>query len=124
MAIAVSAITTLLTPWLIRVSPAIAAWIDRKLPRSLQTFAALYASWLEQLSRSGGTNSDLHEVRRAIRWLIVDAVVVAAIVIGASVEMDRIAPSGTSPLADFPERNTQLAIVAGRRFSPRHFGLA
>src|SRR6266550_2251939 len=42
VAVAVSALTTLLTPWMIRASEPIAAWVDRKLPRPLQTFAALY----------------------------------------------------------------------------------
>src|SRR3989441_374423 len=49
VAVAVSALTTLLTPWMIRASEPIAAWVDRKLPRPLQTFAALYGSWLEEL---------------------------------------------------------------------------
>jgi len=97
IAVAVSSITTLLTPWLIRAAEPTAAWVDTKLPRSLQTFAALYASWLEQL-RARRADSQPGRFRRAIRWLIVDAVVVAAIVIGASVEMDRVVMLATSRL--------------------------
>ena len=111
IAVAVSAITTLLTPWLIRAAEPVAAWVDRKLPRRLQTFAALYASWLEQLgTRSSDTQTG--RFRRAIRWLIADAVVVAAIVIGASVEMDRIAAFAESRL-NLSERATRLLVVAG-----------
>jgi CPA2 family monovalent cation:H+ antiporter-2 len=86
IAVAVSALTTLLTPWLIRVAEPAAAFVDRKLPRALQTFVALYGSWVEQL-RSGSHQDGSAQIRRLIRWLLVDAVVVAGIVIGASMEM-------------------------------------
>jgi CPA2 family monovalent cation:H+ antiporter-2 len=111
MAVAVSAITTLLTPWLIQAAPTAAAWIDRKLPRSLQTFAALYASWIEQLgnrSAGGGTA----RVRAAVRWLIVDAIVVAAIVIGTAVEMSRMVALARSHLG-VTDRALELMIAAG-----------
>jgi CPA2 family monovalent cation:H+ antiporter-2 len=111
MAVAVSAITTLLTPWLIRISPATAAWIDRKLPRSLQTFGALYASWLEKLITAPADEQRLR-IRGAIRWLIVDAVVVAAIVIGASVEMDLVAKSLTNRF-DVSASVARVIVVAG-----------
>jgi CPA2 family monovalent cation:H+ antiporter-2 len=111
VAVAVSGITTLLTPWLIRAAGPVAAWVDRKLPRRLQTFAALYASWLEQL-RTRSPSAQTARFRRAIRWIIADAVVVAAIVIGASVEMDRIAAFAESRLS-LSERATRLLVVAG-----------
>jgi CPA2 family monovalent cation:H+ antiporter-2 len=111
IAVAVSGITTLLTPWLIRAAGPAAAWVDRKLPRRLQTFAALYASWLEQL-RTRSTDTQPARFRRAIRWIVADAVVVAAIVIGASVEMDRIAAFAESRL-NLSERATRLLVVAG-----------
>ncbi|MCI0334470.1 MAG: cation:proton antiporter [Planctomycetes bacterium] len=110
-AVAVSGITTLLTPWLIRVAQPTAAWVDRKLPRSLQTFAALYASWMEQL-RSRPADNQSGRFRRAIRWIIVDAVIVVAVVIGASVEMDRIVALAQSRL-NLSERTTRLLVVAG-----------
>ncbi|MEX2306171.1 MAG: cation:proton antiporter [Pirellulales bacterium] len=111
IAVAVSGITTLLTPWLIRAAGPVAAGVDRKLPRRLQTFAALYASWLEQLG-TRSTDTETGRFRRAIRWLIVDAVVVAAIVIGASVEMDRIVSLAESRL-NLSERATRLLVIAG-----------
>ncbi len=111
IAVAVSGITTLLTPWLIRAAGPTAAWVDRKLPRPLQTFAALYASWFEQL-RSRPGDGQTGRFRRAIRWLVVDAIVVAAIVIGASVEMDRITAFSQSRL-NLSENATRLLVVAG-----------
>jgi monovalent cation:H+ antiporter-2, CPA2 family len=111
IAVAVSGITTLLTPWLIRAAPATAAWVDKKSPRALQTFGALYSSWLEQL-RSGSADGQTNRIRRSVRWLIVDAILVAAIIIGASIEMERIADFVEDNLR-VPERWTRVAVIAG-----------
>ena len=80
--IAVSAITTLTTPWLIRFAGPVAAWIDRKLPRSIQTFAVLYGTWVEGIGSRPGARVPL---RRAARALAVDAGVIAALGIAVSV---------------------------------------
>jgi CPA2 family monovalent cation:H+ antiporter-2 len=111
IAVAVSGITTLLTPWLIRAAQPTAAWVDKKSPRALQTFGALYSSWLEQL-RSGSADGQTNRIRRSIRWLVVDAVLVAAIIIGASMEMDRIADFVDDNL-DVREKWTRVAVIAG-----------
>jgi CPA2 family monovalent cation:H+ antiporter-2 len=83
VAVAVSAITTLATPWLIGSSDGIAAWVDRKLPRPLQTYATLYASWLDDLRRAPARRSRGGLLRSLLRWLALDAVLVAAVVIAA-----------------------------------------
>ena len=49
VAVAVSAITTLTTPWLIRAAEPTADLVDRKLPHPLQTFTTLYGAWLERV---------------------------------------------------------------------------
>src|SRR5207249_5972813 len=87
VAVAVSALTTLLTPWMIRASEPIAAWVDRKLPRPLQTFAALYGSWLEVLrSRRPGATA-MTGLRRMLRLLVLDAALIAAIIMVTSASM-------------------------------------
>jgi CPA2 family monovalent cation:H+ antiporter-2 len=111
IAVAVSGLTTLLTPLLIRAAQPTAAWVDKKSPRALQTFGALYSSWLEQL-RTRSEDGQTNRFRRSIRWLIVDAVLVAAIIIGASVEMERIADFVEDQL-DIPEKWTRVAVIAG-----------
>src|SRR5688572_26308208 len=55
VAIAVSAITTLLTPWLIRAAGPAAMFVDRKLPRPLQTSLSLYASWVDRIRNAPET---------------------------------------------------------------------
>lgn len=123
VAVAVSGLTTLLTPWLIRAAPPTAAWVDRKLPRSLQTFASLYASWMEQI-RKRPAESEVGRFRRAVRWIIVDAVIVVVIIIGASVEMERIKEFAQSRL-DISEQATRLLVIAGAALisAPFWFGL-
>jgi len=83
VAVAVSAITTLATPWLIGASGPIAAWIDSKLPKPLQTYATLYASWLDELRRAPARRTRGTLLRGQLRWLVLDAVLTAAVFIAA-----------------------------------------
>ena len=87
VAVAVSALTTLLTPWMIRASEPIAAWVDRKLPRPLQTFAALYGSWLEELRSRRPAATAMTGLRRLLRLLVLDAALIAAIIMVTSAAM-------------------------------------
>lgn len=57
VAVTVSAVTTLTTPWLIRSAGPAAMWVDRKLPRPLQTTAALYGSWIERMQSAPPSGS-------------------------------------------------------------------
>lgn len=82
VAVSVSAITTLLTPALIRRSDRAAAFVDRKLPKRLQTFVALYDSWLAKLRTSRVESRS--RMRRLVRILLLDMLVVAAAVIALS----------------------------------------
>jgi len=92
VAVTVSAITTLLTPWLIRAAAPVASLVDHKLPRALQTFVALYGSWIEQLRRPDRQDrSAAAEVRRLARLLLIDGAILAAIVIGTAVSIDKLA---------------------------------
>jgi monovalent cation:H+ antiporter-2, CPA2 family len=91
VAVAVSALTTLTTPWLIRSSGSVANLLDRKMPRALQTFFALYGSWLEQLRSGSRAETRGSEIRRLIRLLILDAALLAGVAIGTALAMDRAA---------------------------------
>lgn len=85
VAVAVSAITTLTTPYLVGASEAAAAWVDRKLPKPLQTYASLYATWVEELGRASRHRTSGERARRMARWLVIDTAVLAAVVIGTAV---------------------------------------
>ncbi|MCY1047424.1 cation:proton antiporter [Corallococcus sp. bb12-1] len=90
VAVAVSAITTLTTPWLIRASGPLANWVDRKLPAPLQTFASLYGSWVENLRTSPRQKTVGANVRRMAMMLLLDAALLTVIVIGTSVMLPQV----------------------------------
>ncbi|WNG14821.1 cation:proton antiporter [Cystobacter fuscus] len=89
VAVAVSAITTLTTPFLIRASGPVANYVDRKLPKPLQTFAALYGSWVEELQNAPPRQTAGTKIRAKVRLLLVDAALLAAIIIGTSIFLGR-----------------------------------
>ncbi len=90
VAVAVSSLTTLFTPWLVRSSGPVASWVDRKLPRRLQTLGALYASWLERIRSQPHAPHARGAVRRLVRLLAIDVATLIAIIIGASVGASRL----------------------------------
>ena len=92
LAVGVSAVTTLLTPWLIRAADPVAALIDRKLPRPLQTFVCLYGSWVEQMQSSAEPRPEPTRLRRLLRWLAADTLLIAAITIGVTTEFAQLVP--------------------------------
>ncbi|MCE9670835.1 cation:proton antiporter [Myxococcus stipitatus] len=91
VAVAVSAITTLTTPLLIKKSAPVATWVDRKLPKPLQTFVTLYGTWVEKLRAAPRRETLGAGVRRLIRLLVLDAVLVSALVIGTSLSAESLA---------------------------------
>jgi CPA2 family monovalent cation:H+ antiporter-2 len=91
VAVTVSAVTTLGTPWLVRASEPVASWLDRKLPKPLQTFAALYGSWLEELRATPRRPTTAGEIRRLLRLLVLDAAVLAALIVGTAASLPEIA---------------------------------
>lgn len=85
VAVSVVTVTTFTTPWLIRYSAPMAAYMDRKLPKPLQTYSSLYASWISDLSQAaarepGGSSG----IRRTILYLAMDALALALMIIGAA----------------------------------------
>jgi CPA2 family monovalent cation:H+ antiporter-2 len=88
VAVAVSALTTLITPFLIRASGPVASYVDRRLPHPVQTFTTLYASWISELRASPAQPSAWARLRRLAGLLFLDIGIIAFIVIGASINMD------------------------------------
>ncbi len=100
VAVAVSALTTLMTPWLIKASGPLANFVDRKMPRPLQTFVALYGSWLEQIRSKPQDKTHGTIIRRLIWLLVLDAVLLLLVVLGASL--------GLAPLSAFIHQRVGL----------------
>jgi CPA2 family monovalent cation:H+ antiporter-2 len=97
VAIAVSVITTFITPWLIGKSEKIASIADQKSPQRLQTFVTLYASWIERL-RTRSYNPSKR--RRLILIVLIDTLAIILIVMGTSI--------GMSPLTELFEKLTNV----------------
>jgi CPA2 family monovalent cation:H+ antiporter-2 len=91
IAVSVSALTTLTTPWLIRASEPVACAVERWLPGPLQTFAALYGSWIERMRAGPAPGTGSAAVRRQAGLLTLDAVCLGAIVIGVALGSDTLA---------------------------------
>jgi CPA2 family monovalent cation:H+ antiporter-2 len=87
VAVAVSAITTLLTPALIKRSDRFASFVDRKLPRALQTFGALYGSWISRL-RATRHDESRSRLNRFARVLLLDVAAIATTLIAVSLSFD------------------------------------
>jgi CPA2 family monovalent cation:H+ antiporter-2 len=112
MAVAVSAITTLTTPWLIRAAGPVAAFIDRTLPHPLQTFAALYGTWLEQLRAAPESKTTAARTRRWVKLLVLDVAIVSALVIGTAMSLDEIAEAASTTLGVSDRLASGLVIAA------------
>lgn len=89
VAVAVSALTSLGTPWMVRASGSAAYFLDRKLPKRMQNFASLYGSWIEGVRAPGQVVPTKMDpvVKRHIRSLAIDAALLIALVIGTHLEV-------------------------------------
>ncbi len=104
VAVAVCAVTAFLAPLLVRTSESLALYLDRRLPRPLQTFVTLYGSWVELLRGRADRTTPWAPVRAAAGFVLLDAVLLAGLIIGVSVnwsalleligQFSRVTPSG------------------------------
>jgi CPA2 family monovalent cation:H+ antiporter-2 len=101
VAVAVSAITTLTTPWLIRAAEPTADLVDRKLPHPLQTFTTFYGAWLERVRE--GSAARHANATRALRLIVLDAALLAGLIVATAIWID----DGAALL----ERTFGLAVV-------------
>jgi len=84
--VGVSAVTTFLTPWLVRAAEPLSLAIDRRLPHSVQTFVTLHGTWLARLrERRRRAHSP---VRRVVWVLVVDGLLLAGLVDGTALAFE------------------------------------
>jgi CPA2 family monovalent cation:H+ antiporter-2 len=124
VAVSVCVITSFTTPWLVRASEPLAVAIEHKLPERLQTFISLYGAWLEQFRENRSKDRDPNNVMRLLRLLALDAAVLAAIVIGSSLQLDSIGRYIHERVGTTPAAGRLLAItVASLACVPFAFGI-
>jgi CPA2 family monovalent cation:H+ antiporter-2 len=124
VAITVSAITTLTTPLLIKLSNKAAASIDHWLPEPIQTVAALYASWIERVRSAPKVAAERSATNRIIRIILLDAALITAVLIGVNVEIERLSAI-VADMAGMPADRVRFVVVlvAGLITVPLIFGL-
>jgi CPA2 family monovalent cation:H+ antiporter-2 len=83
VAVAVSAVTTLLTPYLIRVSDPILKYVLRMTPMSVSRTAGVYTEWLQSIKPQGDSAMLAKMIRRILLQVIVNLALVAALFLAA-----------------------------------------
>ncbi|WP_130618178.1 cation:proton antiporter [Dyella amyloliquefaciens] len=78
VAVAVSAITTFLTPYLVRSSDPLADVLSRRLPRTFTSALAAYTDWMGSLSLSGQGAVVAKMIRRLVWHVIINMMLVVA----------------------------------------------
>jgi monovalent cation:H+ antiporter-2, CPA2 family len=124
VAIAVSAITTLTTPLLIKLSNRAAASIDHWLPEPIQTVTALYGSWIERVRNAPRAPTERSATNRIIRIILLDAALITAVVIGVDIEIDRLGVIVGNMTGMSPARvRFMVVLIAGLITVPLGYGL-
>ncbi len=108
--VAVSVITTLLTPYLIRLADPLSRKMAEVMPNKLSSVFNLYTNWLENLQPHGDRAEISKIIRRILLQVIVNLALVAAIFIAGGFFSDSLGRSMAGWIAD---RQMQTAIVWG-----------
>lgn len=87
VAVLVSALTALTTPWLVRASPSAGELAERYAPKRIRVFATLYSAWLTELGRRPRADGFWATARRLALLLLVDAGLLVGIVVGTSLSI-------------------------------------
>ena len=82
--VAVSAITTLTTPYLIRASDPLAEAIGRRVPAPILRLAEFYQEWLVNLQPQGGNAIIASMIRQIIIQICINVAIVIAIFLGSA----------------------------------------
>jgi CPA2 family monovalent cation:H+ antiporter-2 len=93
IAVAVSAVTTFLTPYLIRLSDPLAAWLGRVLPEPATRVLGLYTTWLGGIRPQGDRAVLARVVRRSLFNVLVNFALVAAVFLAGGWVAARFAPT-------------------------------
>ncbi|MDR6641432.1 CPA2 family monovalent cation:H+ antiporter-2 [Luteibacter sp. 1214] len=84
VAVAVSAITTFLTPYLMRASDPLASFLARKLPSRVTGVFGAYTEWMGSLGLQGQGAIVMKMIRRLVWHVIINTALVVAVFIAAA----------------------------------------
>ncbi len=91
IAVTVSAVTTLLTPYLIKGSDPVVSWFDRVAPRPVVGYLELYSRWVERL-RAGQQDNRARRLARKWAWqMALNVVLVTGVFMAAGPLAERAA---------------------------------
>jgi CPA2 family monovalent cation:H+ antiporter-2 len=81
LAVAVSAVTTFLTPYMIRGSIPFAEFVSARMPHQLKMLEALYDSWLERIRNAGQPAKEANSIAWPTFTIVASAVLIGVILI-------------------------------------------
>ena len=84
IAVTVSALTTLLTPYLIQSADGLVGWFDRTAPASLVGYLEVYTKWVGQLRGRRQNNRAARLIRSWVCQMALNLVLTVAVFIGAA----------------------------------------
>jgi monovalent cation:H+ antiporter-2, CPA2 family len=90
IAVAVSVITTLTTPYLIRASDPVSDAFGRRMPRKLMRLADAYTQWLQSITPAGDSALVFGMIRRIVLQVMVNIALVVAIFIGSAYAIEAV----------------------------------
>ncbi len=112
IAVAVSAITTLLTPYLIRASDPLADLLARRMPYALRNSLPLYTEWLQSIQPRGDRAVLAAMVWRIVAHVAVNVMIIAAAFFGMAYFADPLSSwLGTSELGERYQRTVLWAVA-------------
>jgi CPA2 family monovalent cation:H+ antiporter-2 len=111
--VSVSMITATTSTLLARRSEAIANWVDRRLPKPMQTYTSLYSSWIDTIVHRSPALRTRSPVRRMVGLLAVDAVVLVVLIVATALMRERATEALQSRVTLTPGVARILILAAG-----------
>jgi CPA2 family monovalent cation:H+ antiporter-2 len=84
IAVAVSALTTLFTPYLIKSADGLVGWFDRTAPRPLLGYLEVYTRWVGQLGSQRKTSFPAQLIRKWTLQMLLNVLLIAAVFLCAA----------------------------------------
>jgi CPA2 family monovalent cation:H+ antiporter-2 len=122
-AVTVAVVTAFVAAPLARRADAVAQWVDARLPHRVQMVVSLYGSWVEALRGAPPSRSPWRSVRRSARWLAVDALAAAGLIITGSVAREQIAALLRARGASIALASWLIALLTLALAAPFLFGI-